>query len=361
MKLLKVEKFKGSATEYINKYIIPTLPENNVLIEFSDSLDIYLKDKTNLRIIRKFGSSKFRGSRYTHQNINYIVSDNEAALWMYMQSMEDGVSDYKETIKNESMPIAFAITKEERERGLIYNKYGKQRREKEFSQLGYKHCHLFECSPRGKDLDYLNLNQRMIRLLNPMNHFPFPSNRKYEMPYDYGEKKEFLSLVLQQLLDRKYKTKNDRINFEEFIEKSGSSKLLKKKVEDFEINIGEKKEKRKSMKNINCHQMQRVEINNPIYSIEALVIKFQEWLSDNPCKRISGNDVGVAPHIFVEIDSQLFRIHSDTSKQAVEVFVDNFKNKYEFKIINNRNGDKVKATNNKDETPITGFYMYIHP
>jgi len=241
MKLLKVEKFKGSATEYINKYIIPTLPENNVLIEFSDSLDNYLKNEDSIRIIRKFGDSKFRGSRYTHQNINYIVSDNEAALWMYMQSMEDGVSDYEETIKNKKMPIAFAITKEERERGLIYNKYGKQRREKEFSQLGYKHCHLFECSPRGKDLDYLNLNQRMIRLLNPMNHFPFPSNRKYEMPYDYGEKKEFLSLVLQQLLDRKYKTKNDRIKFEEFIEKSGSSKLLKNKVEDFEINIGYEK------------------------------------------------------------------------------------------------------------------------
>tara|TARA_B110000238_G_scaffold144810_1_gene156147 strand:+ start:1272 stop:1484 length:213 start_codon:yes stop_codon:yes gene_type:complete len=70
MKLLKVEKFKGSATEYINKYIIPALPENNVLIEFSDSLDNYLKNEDSIRIIRKFGDSKFRGSRYTHQNIN---------------------------------------------------------------------------------------------------------------------------------------------------------------------------------------------------------------------------------------------------------------------------------------------------
>jgi hypothetical protein len=262
MKLLKVEKFKGSATEYINKYIIPTLPENNVLIEFSDSLDNYLKDKTNLRIIRKFGHSTFRGSRYTHQNINYIVSDNEAALWMYMQSMEDGVSDYEETINNARMPIAFAITKEERKRGLIYNNYGKQRREKEFSKLGYKHCHLFECSPRGKDLDYLNLNQRMIRLLNPMNHFPFPSNKKYEMPYDYGESEEFLCLVLQQLFDRKYKTRNDRIKFEEFIEKSGSSKLLKNKVEDFEIKIGEKKEKIKYKKEENMNTNKKNEQKN---------------------------------------------------------------------------------------------------
>ena len=278
MKLLKVGKFKGSATEYINKYIIPTLPENNVLIEFSDSLDNYLKNEDSIRIIRKFGDSKFRGSRYTHQNINYIVSDNEAALWMYMQSMEDGVSDYEEIIKNEKMPIAFAITKEERERGLIYNKYGKQRREKEFSQLGYKHCHLFECSPRGKDLDYLNLNQRMIRLLNPMNHFPFPSNRKYEMPYDYGEKKEFLSLVLQQLLDRKYKTKYDRIKFEEFIEKSGSSKLLKKKVEDFEINIGEKKEKRKYKKeeNMNTNKKNKQRNINEINSKNNSLISTRE-------------------------------------------------------------------------------------
>ena len=278
MQLLKVEKFKGSATEYINKYIMPTLPKNNVLIEFSDSLDNYLKDKTNLRIIRKFGDSRLRGSRYTHQNINYIVSDNEAALWMYMESMEDNVSDYEETIKNERMPIAFAITKEERKRGLIYNNYGKQRREIEFSQLGYKHCHLFECSPRGKDLDYLNLNQRMIRLLNPMNHFPFPSIRKYEMPYDYGENEEFLSLVLQQLLDRKYKTKFDRIKFEEFIEKSGSSKLLKNKVEDFEINIGEKKEKRiyKKEENINTNKMIKQKNINEINSKNNLLISTRE-------------------------------------------------------------------------------------
>lgn len=278
MQLLKMEKFKGSATEYINKYIMPTLPKNNVLIEFSDSLDNYLKDKTNLRIIRKFGDSKLRGSRYTHQNINYIVSDNEAALWMYMESMEDNVSDYEETIKNERMPIAFAITKEERERVLIYNNYGKQRRETEFSQLGYKHCHLFECSPRGKDLDYLNLNQRMIRLLNPMNHFPFPSNIKHEMPYDYGEKKEFLSLLLQQLLDRKYKTKNDRIKFEEFIEKSGSSKLLKNKVEDFEINIGEKKEKRKHKKeeNMNTNKKNKQRNINEINSKNNSLISTRE-------------------------------------------------------------------------------------
>ena len=60
MKLLKVEKFIGSATEYINKYIIPSLPKNNVLIEFSDSLDNYLKDKTNLRIIIRFITNKFK-------------------------------------------------------------------------------------------------------------------------------------------------------------------------------------------------------------------------------------------------------------------------------------------------------------
>ena len=248
MQHYQIEKFEGSAKKYINKYIIPILPNNNVLIKFSDSLNNYLKNKDSLRIIRKFGDSKLRGSRYAHQNINYIVSDNEAALWIYMESMEDAIIDYEDIIHNERMPIAFAITKEERKHSLIYNNLVKQKREIEFSQLGYKHCHLFQCSPRGKDLNDLNLNQRMIRLLNPMNHFPFPSSKKYEMPYDYAEKKEFLSLLLHQLLDRKYKTKSDRIKFEEFIEKSGSSKFLKNKFEDFEIIIGNQKEKLKNKK-----------------------------------------------------------------------------------------------------------------
>lgn len=270
-----IDKFKGSAIEYINKYIIPSLPKNNVLIEFSDSLDNYLKNKDSIRIIRKFRDSKFRGSRYTHQNINYIVSDNEAALWIYMESMEDGVIDYHKTIKNERMPIAFAIKKEERERGLIYNNHGKQKRELEFSQLGYKHCHIFQCSPRGMDLNDLNLNQRMIRLLNPMNHFPFPSYNIFEMPYRYEENEEFLSLVLNQLLEIKYKTKYDRIKFEEFIEKSGSSKLLRNKVEDFEINIGEKR-KHKKEENMNTNKKNKQRNINEINSKNNSLIPTRE-------------------------------------------------------------------------------------
>jgi hypothetical protein len=115
------------------------------------------------------------------------------------------------------------------------------------------------------------------------------------------------------------------------------------------------------MNNLYCKQIQKVEINNPINGLEDLIRNFKDWLENNPCEKISGNDIGVAPHIFVKINNQLFRIHSDTTKQAIEVFVDNFKNNYEFKIIKNRNGNKVKATNNNDKTPIPGLYMYIHP
>jgi hypothetical protein len=109
-----------------------------------------------------------------------------------------------------------------------------------------------------------------------------------------------------------------------------------------------------------CNQMLSAEANAPILSIETLVSMFKDWLDDNPCDLISGNIVGVAPHIFVEIENQLYRIHSDTTRQGVEVFVNNYDNN-ELITIPNRNGVINRATNNEDETGIPGFYMYIHP
>ena len=106
--------------------------------------------------------------------------------------------------------------------------------------------------------------------------------------------------------------------------------------------------------------MQRVNQGNPITSLERLVVRFEEWLNNNPNETIGGNEVGVAPHLYVRIGGAVHRVHADTKKTAVEKFVANHRKGNEFKLIPKRNQTlKEKGTNDYNEKPIKGFYMYL--
>lgn len=244
MKIQTAESYKGSAKTYIKEFILPQLPNVYTCVYFSTSLEKYLANDTNLRIVRKFDTYNKRGSKYIYDNTLFTVSDNEAALWVYMESLR-GIAffDYKLAIKQERFPIAFALKGEEKECELVYTNIGKKKRENNFSKLGWKHCHIFQCSPNSKSINDLTLNQRMRRLLNPMNHFPFPSPRKFEMPYDYGEDPKFISLLISILLEDYYTTENLRDEFREFALNSGvPADSIQYECEDFDIIIGDNKQ-----------------------------------------------------------------------------------------------------------------------
>lgn len=234
--------YQGSAITYITEVIIPQLPDSKILIHFYQSLNNYLVEKEALRIIRKSRNYNLRGKEYKINQHRFTVTDNEAALWVYMESLNDiGEFSFMKAIENEEFPIAFALTQIERNENLVYTKYGKQKREKSFSDHGWKHCHVLECSPRGATIETLGVDERMKRLLNPINHFPFPSPRKFKMPEDYGEKPQFIGLVIQEL--RKAKSNEpDFLNcLDSFIKDVKGD--FNHHYEDFEIQIGKKKEK----------------------------------------------------------------------------------------------------------------------
>ena len=208
---------KKSATlkEFLNLQLAELLPNQDLMIKNHLNLVEYLERESPLFVLRKFRNHSNRGSRYTFENHSFTVSDNEPALWAFMETYYHSKLDFLDLIENQRFPIAFAIKKEEKQ-GIMWQTKG--RKHQDFSANGWKHCHIFQCSPLGEQITHKNdLKRRSLRLLSPLNHFPFFSPRKYEMPIDYGEDKECIEYVIWWLYNHFYTDKN-KIYFKAFVE-----------------------------------------------------------------------------------------------------------------------------------------------
>ena len=208
---------KRSATlkEFLNLQLAELLPNQDLMIKNHLNLVGYLESESPLYVLRKFRNHSNRGSRYTFENHSFTVSDNEPALWVFMKTYYHSKLDFLDLIENQRFPIAFAIKKEEK-LGIMWQTKG--RKHQFFSANGWKHCHIFQCSPLGESISHKNdLKRRSLRLLSPLNHFPFFSPRKYEMPIDYGEDKECIEYIIWWLYNHFYSDIN-KAYFKAFVE-----------------------------------------------------------------------------------------------------------------------------------------------
>jgi len=204
--------------EFLNLEISELLPNQDIMIKNHLNLVEYLESESPFFVLRKFKNYSNRGSNYSFENHSFTVSDNEPALWVFMETFNQFELDFSALIENQGFPIAFAI-KEEEKQGNMWQTKG--RKHKDFSANGWKHCHIFQCSPLGETIAHKNdLKIRSLRLLSPLNHFPFFSPKKYEMPYDYGENKECIEYVIWWLYTNFY-TDTNKIYFKTFVEEQG--------------------------------------------------------------------------------------------------------------------------------------------
>lgn len=208
---------KRSATlkEFLNLQLAELLPNQDIMIKNHLNLVEYLESESPLYILRKFRNHSNRGSQYTFENHSFTVSDNEPALWVFMETYYQSELDFPYLIENQLFPIAFAIKRDERP-GNVWATVGREHHV--FSANGWKHCHIFQCSPLGEQITHKNdLKRRSLRLLSPLNHFPFFSPRKYSMPIDYGEDKECIEYVIWWLYNHFY-TDSNKAYFKAFVE-----------------------------------------------------------------------------------------------------------------------------------------------
>lgn len=265
-----MENYKGSALTYIRKHIIPSLPNKNNTIDFTKSIKVYL-ESNNIRYIRKFKGYSNRGKIYKNGPISFTVTDNEPALWAYMECFEKRINSFKYYHDNTFFPIAFALRSEEKKEFSSKFNYGKKSRENNFSKSRLKHCHILDCSPRGTNLIDLNINQRMLRLMSPMNHFPFPAPRHFNMiGGDIGESKKFLKLLKHTLYHEFYKNIEEKESFLEFLKCSGDNPNFNELTTDFNIEFSLKKSSKKTKTNLNITKRK-------VNSEQEEVMKFNDY------------------------------------------------------------------------------------
>ena len=240
IKVLK--NYEGSAVKYIDNYIIPYLPKSETVIEFTKGVYDYLNDFKNIRYVRRFGKYKFRGTIYSDIS-PFTVCDNEPALWFFMECYEKKVKGFQSYHNERLFPVAFVIKKEELSSLDSHFNYGKKKRENSFSDLGLKHCHILDCSPKNLSLNDLSIESRMLRFVSPINHFHFPAPGKYEMQgaykNDWGEDQSFIGLVKKRLYESYYSSNYEKEFIMDYYKKcnADTSEMNFLNLKDFDINF----------------------------------------------------------------------------------------------------------------------------
>jgi hypothetical protein len=377
----RIEKFT-SLKEFLNSQFTELLPNQDIIIKHHLNLVDYLESETPLFILRKFKNHSNRGNVYSFEEHSFTVSDNEPALWVFMETFYQSELDFLDLIENQRFPIAFAIKKEEK-LGNIWKTIG--RKHKDFSANGWKHCHIFQCSPLRETIANKNdLKRRSLRLLSPLNHFPFFSPRKYLMPIDYGEDKECIECVIWWLYNHFYSEKNKN-TFKNFVEIQGfaipirepkdikidysikeksnakfSKLMITSKIKNKKIHPTDKRENMNPPKIIDNY-IQKMKRQLPLTKKSELKDLFIKWseTSESTIGDMHGRKSNPEAWLWIEIDNNLYKIHADTKRKGVVKFLENEEKENPWILIPTGKSRKLtKFTNDINGNPIPGFYMY---
>ena len=112
--------------------------------------------------------------------------------------------------------------------------------------------------------------------------------------------------------------------------------------------------------NINNY-IERMSRENPLNSIDELIDLLKEWK-----KRTSSMTIGdlrgkisdPTPLIWININNNLYKIHTDTTRDGITKFLQNNDNGNELYIILNDRNRFNKVTNDSNKNPIPGLYFY---
>ena len=108
------------------------------------------------------------------------------------------------------------------------------------------------------------------------------------------------------------------------------------------------------------NHIQKMDRQFPLTSKFQLTTLLQEWLL-TPRATIGdlyGRRSNPEPWIWIKIDNYLFKIHADTTREGIKVFVKNHEENNSLKIIQNNRGVYKKVSNDINGKAIKGLYFY---
>lgn len=214
-------EYNGNFESFYKEYIEPNLPDPESVKIAHNLIINYLKNEKPLYVVRKFSEFSQRGHIYSFHGINFIVGDNEPALWFYARSCNQlnfSQINFESIIQDQLFPIGFSTNKRKKnENKEEWKTWGKEKWEIEFCNKGWFHAHLYDAAKNiSLDLSKNNFNMRMIRYLHPANHFPMPSHYKNRYITRLNSKDMSEQEGIKAFIINKYKERYSEI-WDEFI------------------------------------------------------------------------------------------------------------------------------------------------
>ena len=110
---------------------------------------------------------------------------------------------------------------------------------------------------------------------------------------------------------------------------------------------------------INKHFIKKIERSFPLKDKNTLYDILKWWMIVSKLDRIGSSKLnGNTPIMYIKLGSSLYYINADTSKEGVKTFLKNKTNSPEWRLITNNEGKVNKVTNDPNQQPIKGLYMY---
>ena len=150
------------------------LIDSEVVKKWENLIEEWVADETMPLIIRKETSK--RGQVFNHPcGREIIVSDNSVAIWVFSNVLKGKVftlSDIKELLQNNELPMVFMATKEIKEKAKYTKPLGS------YALLNWKVCHIqpvgFNTNVSIKDLEISDIEDHFRKYVNPNNMFLLP-------------------------------------------------------------------------------------------------------------------------------------------------------------------------------------------
>lgn len=118
---------------------------------------------------------------------------------------------------------------------------------------------------------------------------------------------------------------------------------------------------KKNKSSNNMKYIDKMTENNPLNSINELVNLLKKWKDNSDSETIGdlkGRNSNPTPLIWININNKMYKIHTDTKRKGIEMFIQNHENDNQLIIIKNRDGIYNKITNDSDNKSISGLYFY---
>lgn len=148
--------------------------DDSILLYWDNVIKKWAEDEKMPLIIRK--DIRKKGQVFIHSSgREIIVSDNTFAIWIFncvMNNITYSLSQLREMLFNNEIPMVFVQTDEIRERGKYIRPLGS------FSLPDWKVCHIdsigFNSRKRLEELDIASIKRHFCKYASPLNMFVLP-------------------------------------------------------------------------------------------------------------------------------------------------------------------------------------------